>query len=223
MAREPRTVARNPMNREPARRRPHRAAGLTAVLSMALLLSLLAPAARAATEVDVTALARDDAVEVAARALVRAPVELVWQTLTDYDHLARFVPGIAESRVVSQQGRESIIEQRGGARFFFFSYPIRVTLRSNEHPFESIEVHLVQGNLRRLDGGYHLRAAADGNTELTWNGLVEPAQPLPAFVRVALLKRNIADQFAGMVREIERRASAAAAPVAASGPGPVSR
>jgi ribosome-associated toxin RatA of RatAB toxin-antitoxin module len=206
---------------EPARNRPRLRGCLAAV--QGLLLPLLPATALAATEVGVSAVARDDAVEVATHALVRAPLELVWQTLTDYDHLARFVPGIEESHVVSRQGNETIIEQTGGARFFILSYPIRVTLRSNEHPYESIEVHLVRGNLRRLSGTYHVKAGTDGNTVLTWNGLVEPAQPLPAFMRVALLRHNIADQFAGMVREIERRASAAAAPVAASESVPASQ
>jgi len=78
------------------------------------------------------ATARDAAVEVTAHAVVRAPAELIWQTLTDYEHLSRFVPGIVSSRVVSRQGTQLIVEQRGGARLWFFSYPIRVVLASRE-------------------------------------------------------------------------------------------
>jgi len=157
-------------------------------------------------DISVVATARDAAVEVTAHAVVRAPAELIWQTLTDYEHLSRFVPGIASSRVVSRQGTQLIIEQRGGARLWFFSYPIRVVLASRERPYEGIEVHLLQGNLRRLDGGYRIEPRPDGSTELTWSGLIEPETPLPAFIRTSLMRTNIADQFAGLVREIERRA-----------------
>ncbi len=178
-------------------------------LRLAFLLILGAAAcalARPAAEISVEATSQDDGVQVTARARVHAPAELIWQTLTDYDHLPQFVPGIDSSRVVSRQGAQLIVEQKGGVRWWFFSYPIRVTVASTERPYESIDVHLLQGNLRRLDGGYRIEPQPDGSTELKWQGLIEPDTPLPAFIRTALLRRSISDQFAGMVREIERRA-----------------
>jgi hypothetical protein len=107
---------------------------------------------------------------------------------------------------VSRQGGQLVVEQKGNARAWFFSYPIRVMVASTEHPYQGIDVHLLQGNLRRLDGGYRIEPQPDGSTQLTWQGLVEPDTPLPAFIRAALLRRSISDQFTGMVREIERRA-----------------
>jgi ribosome-associated toxin RatA of RatAB toxin-antitoxin module len=183
---------------------------LVVIVVCGALAAPAAPLARASGDISVSAVARDAAVEVTARAVLRAPTRLIWQTLTDYDHLARFVPGISSSRVVSRQGGESIIEQKGGAHLWVFSYPIRVTLHSNERPYEAIDVHLVQGNLRRLDGGYRIEPRPDGSTELTWTGLIEPDRPLPGFIRIALLRGSISDQFAGMVHEIERRAASGA-------------
>ena len=29
-----------------------------------------------------------------ARATLRAPLDVIWQTLTDYDHLAEFIPAL---------------------------------------------------------------------------------------------------------------------------------
>ena len=46
----------------------------------------------------------------------------------------------------------------------------------------------------------------DGRAELTWEGTIEPDAPLPAFIRTVLLRRSISEQFAGVVKEIERRA-----------------
>ncbi len=176
-----------------------------------VLVAPAAPLARPGADISVEAVARDTAVEVTAHAVVRAPADLIWRTLTDYDHLAQFVPGISSSRVVSRAGSQSIVEQMGGARLWIFSYPIRVTVYSNERPYQGIDVHLLRGNLRRLDGGYQIVARSDGSTELTWSGLIEPDRPLPVFIRTALLRLSISDQFAGMVREIERRAASLAA------------
>ena len=178
-------------------------------LRFAFLLALGAAAcalARPPADISVEATSQDGAVQVTAHTVVHAPAELIWQTLTDYDHLSQFIPGIDSSRVVSRQGTLLTVEQKGGIRWWFFYYPIRVTVASTERPYESISVHLLQGNLRRLDGGYRIEPQPDGSTQLTWEGLVEPDTPLPGFLRTALLRRSISDQFAGMVREIERRA-----------------
>jgi ribosome-associated toxin RatA of RatAB toxin-antitoxin module len=176
-------------------------------LAWLLALSACAAAgARPPADISVVATARGAAVEVTAHAVVRAPAELIWKTLTDYDHLAQFVPGIVSSRVLSHQGAQLVIEQAGGVRLWLFSYPIRVTVASYERPYQGIEVHLIQGNLRQLDGGYRIEPRSDGSTELTWSGLIEPDTPLPEFIRTPLLRRTISDQFIGMVREIERRA-----------------
>ena len=170
-------------------------------------LALGAPARSAdAVNVIVNFTAQDGAVQVSARAVVHAPIELIWQTLTDYDHLSQFVPGIDSSRVISRQGARLIVEQKGAARWWFFYYPIRVTVASTERPYESIDVRLLEGNLRRLDGRYHIEPRRDGGAEVTWQGLIEPDTPLPAFIRNAVLRRSISEQFAGMVKEIERRA-----------------
>jgi len=178
-------------------------------LRVAFLLVLGAAAcavARPPAEISVDATSQDAGVQVTVRAVVHAPAELIWQTLTDYDHLAQFVPGIDSSRIVSRQGSQLIVEQKGGAHWWFFYYPIQVTVASTEKPYESIHVHLLRGNLRRLDGTYRIEAQPDGSTQLTWQGLIEPDSPLPGFIRTAVLRRSISDQFAGMVREIERRA-----------------
>jgi len=176
-------------------------------LLWALMLgAVAASAAPPPTEISVVATAQDAAVQVTARALLHAPIELIWQTLTDYDHLARFIPGIASSRVVSRQGAQLTIEQVGTARLWFLTYPISVTVTALEHPYEGIDVHLLQGNLRQLDGGYRIEPRPDGTTELTWSGSIAPDAPLPGFMRTPLLRRTISEQFTGMVREIERRA-----------------
>ena len=61
-----------------------------------------ATAAQAADEVSVEATRRDEALEVVCRALLQAPLDLIWQTLTDYDRLAEFIPGMRRSRVLDR-------------------------------------------------------------------------------------------------------------------------
>jgi carbon monoxide dehydrogenase subunit G len=136
--------------------------------------------------------------------MLDAPLELIWQTLTDYAHLADFIPGMQKSRVLSQNGAVSVIEQVGAARFLFVSLPIEVTLASTERPPYMIEASLLKGNLKRLEGAYRIEPKAGGRMQLSWTGVIE-VESMPPLLGEMLMRSNIEDQFVGMVREIERR------------------
>jgi len=179
---------------------------LTAAALCCALLLAAAGAARAAEEVSVEATRRDDALELVCRAMLDAPLELIWQTLTDYDRLAEFIPGMRRSRLLERRGAVAVIEQSGDAGFLFFSFPLDVTLASTERPPHTLEVKLLKGDLKRLDGAYRIEPQADGRILLTWSGIVE-ALSMPPLLGELVMRANIADQFRGMVREIERRAA----------------
>jgi len=160
----------------------------------------------AAEDFSVTAHAEGQAVSVHARALVKAPHALIWSTLTDYDHLSEFIPGMASSKVLERRGPTAIVEQHGSAGFLFFSYGIEVVVASTEFKPEKIEVTVLKGNLKQLNGFYRVRRGKESGTfTLEWLGTIEPALSMPAFLGVPLIRGNIEDQFRGMVTEIERR------------------
>lgn len=163
--------------------------------------------ARAAEDVVVKASRDGDAIRVTARATIHAPLPLVWETLTDYDRLALFIPGMRRSRTVDHRGAAAIVEQRGEARLLMFSYPINVTVASVHVPPYVIEIHLLKGNLRRLDGAYRIEPLPRGGVVLHWSGLIEPDLPMPPIISEYLMRASLGDQFRAMVREIDRRAS----------------
>jgi ribosome-associated toxin RatA of RatAB toxin-antitoxin module len=163
--------------------------------------------ATGAEHVSVEASSHGAAVEVIARATIRAPYALIWQTLTDYDHLAEFIPGMVKSHVIGRRGSAAIVEQSGKAAILFFSYPIEVVVESFEQPPTLIGIRVIKGNLKQLDGGYRLEKIAGQRDAfvLHWSGYIEPSLPVPLFITVPLMRSNISDQFRGMVAEIERR------------------
>ncbi len=177
-----------------------------AFLSFALM---TATDAVAADRVAVEATMQDEGVAVHATATIKAPFEVIWQTLTDYDHLANFIPGIEHSRVIGRRGTTAIVEQTGEAGISVFRFPISVTVESSEHRPSAITIQVVSGNLRRLTGGYSLAPVAGQPNAfvLGWNGVIEPDIPIPDFIAMPVLKSNIEDQFLAMVREIERKAT----------------
>lgn len=175
-------------------------------LALSLLLAV-APRAHAAEELSVETTRRGDALEVVCHAELEAPADLVWQTLTDYNRLSEFIPGMRRSRVIVQRGPVSVVEQSGEVRVLFLTFPIEVTLSSLERPPHAIEASMLKGNLRRLQGTYRIEPQRGGRVVLTWTGVIE-AVSMPPLLGEIVMRSSIEDQFRGMVHEIERRSAA---------------
>lgn len=173
------------------------------------MLVLLAPvAALAAEDVAVETVRQGDVVEVRARATLEAPHAVILATLTDYERLQEFVPGLHSSRVLERRGPAVVVHQQGEAGFLFFTRPIDVVVESTERTPWLIEVRLLSGNLRQLTGRYEIEghaSGAAGKLVLRWTGTIEPERGLPPLFGELLVRANIEDQFFGMVREIDRR------------------
>ena len=173
-----------------------------------MLLAVQAAPGRAAEDLSVEAERRGERVEVRARALIAAPVAVVWEVLTDYEHLPRFIPGIAKSVVRLRDAGRVLVEQSGEARFLFFSFPIEVRLEVTERPPQWISSRAVAGNVRRMSGRYEIQPDTErGTVLLRYVGEIEPDFELPPLIGVAALRSTAAEQFTAMVAEIERRAA----------------
>jgi ribosome-associated toxin RatA of RatAB toxin-antitoxin module len=148
-----------------------------------------------------------NAVIVAASAKLRVSSALIWQTLTDYDHLADFVPGMTGSRVLARKGATITVEQTGFVGFLP-PFPVSIVVEVREDPPSTITMKLLSGNLRQLSGVYRIDNTAQGDENvLRWNGVVEPDIVLPPIFGAIVLRETIGDQFRGVVSEIERRAA----------------
>lgn len=172
------------------------------------LLAAQAGAASAAEDLAVTVERKGAWYAVRAHATVAAPVALVWQVLTDYENIPQFIPGIAHSAVLLRAQDRLLIEQRGEARFFVFSFPIEVRYEVQESAPHWIASRAVGGNLRRMSGRYDLHPnAVRPVVQLDYTGEIEPDFDLPPLVGPYALRSMVQDQFTAMVGEIERRAA----------------
>lgn len=194
-----------------------RAAGRLLGLLAALALLPLATAQEPG-QLDVQAERRNGLIEVLAQAVVRAPLSIVWATLTDYERLPEFIPGLETSKVLARDGHRITVAQTGHARFLFLSLPVAVTLESTEYPPHVVEVRRIAGTLRHLRGRYEATTLPGRLVQLRWVGSLSPEEELPPLISTALARLSIEDQFAGMVREIERRAGHQPAPAAPARP-----
>src|SRR4051794_30849379 len=58
---------------------------------------------------------QDNQVRVHVQSDVEVDRATIWSTLSDYDHLAQFIPNMSSSRTISRDGPNVLVEQKGTA------------------------------------------------------------------------------------------------------------
>src|SRR5258708_31783206 len=99
------------------------------VASCALLAAPCLPCSAApAHEIAIEIAREGEFVSVRASAELAASPRIAWEVLTDYDHLAEFIPDVRSSRVL-RRGPEGVLgEPKGEFGFLFFRHPIEATM-----------------------------------------------------------------------------------------------
>jgi ribosome-associated toxin RatA of RatAB toxin-antitoxin module len=143
-----------------------------------------------------------------ASGFARALPQQAWRVLTDYERLPEFIPDLQSSTVLSRHGETTLIEQRSTAGFLFFSQPIHIVVQAVEHPYSSIELMLVSGDLRRYEARWelapHLQQGWQG-TRVNYAGMMEPDFPVPPLIGTGIVRANVQKMMEATLAEIERR------------------
>ena len=116
------------------------------------------------------------------------PVEQIWQILTDYDHLADFIPNLAESRRIEHPEGGIRLEQVGTESLMKLKVCLRVVLDMVERFPHAIEFTMVEGDFRQFIGAWELEPLEQATvTRLRYVVTVLPGRTMP----MALIERNL--------------------------------
>lgn len=146
--------------------------------------------------------------EVTASTVVRATPRQAWDTLTDYDHLAGFVPDLRESKLVSRNGRIAVVEQRSQAGFLFVSQSVHMRLRVEETPLSAIDVTLIEGDMRHYAAHWKLAAESTvgiPGTRVDFHCAIEPDFFVPPLIGRPIVQAYVTKMLEAVMAEIERR------------------
>jgi len=174
------------------------------VASCALLAAQCLPRSAAGAEIAIEVVRDGEFVSVRASAELKADPRIAWEVLTDYDHLAEFIPDMHSSRVVQRNSDGVVVEQKGEFGFLFFRQPIEVTMAVSEEPPRRIVARAVAGNMKDMEGSYELQASEAG-LRLGYSGRFVPDFFLPPLIGLPIVRRSLERRFRAMVEEIERR------------------
>ena len=144
-------------------------------------------------------------VSIRAVTLVNADANVLWATLTDYNRLASFVPGMTVSRLVSPPNApKKLIEQKGEGGMLSLVLPDHVILELSERPYNRIGFRSVSGWVTSLEGEWLIRGDTAPVT-LAYRAHVVPALPPPPVLTDDYVQEEIRTRMNAVAREAERR------------------
>jgi len=158
-----------------------------------------------------------------------ADAQTIWDTITDYGALPRFMPGIhhchvSERRPLGDRDEHLVVEQRGEFRFVMFAQTMKVLLNiENRHLRTSVAkaVRFDLGSIftkRAIDvfeGTYALTPlpveGSSPRTHLVYTALIGLRLPPPPAIGNVAIRQNLVAQLEAVAREVARRAGRPAA------------
>ncbi len=89
---------------------------------------------------------------------VKAPEEVVWGMLTDYDHLHQTMPKVVSSALLENRGKIKIIEQTGRSGILIFERSVHFRLKVDEEFPKHLHFEQVDGDFKLYEGEWNLEA-----------------------------------------------------------------
>ncbi|MFC5479715.1 SRPBCC family protein [Massilia suwonensis] len=147
----------------------------------------------------------DRVYQIASSGTVAATPAAVWRILTDYNHLADYLPNLKSARVVSRNGDSVIVEQLGTARFLFFRQTIRLLVQVRERAPDRIDVSLIDGDMKVYRASWELSPVAGAaGTRLTYNATIVPKFHVPGFVGTDTVRQDVARMMEAVLVRLDR-------------------
>jgi carbon monoxide dehydrogenase subunit G len=141
---------------------------------------------------------------------VAADAATAWATLTDYDRMSGFVPGLAVSRRTGEERGIKLVEQRGEIRSGNLRVSYGNLLRVREMPPHGLDVTFAEGTFRNTQGAWRI-AQQGRELTLSYGLILDAASMPPMMLNSPLMPEQVRLWAEAMAAEIERRQAAAPA------------
>lgn len=136
--------------------------------------------------------------------VVAVPPAAALAVLTDFDHMAEFMPGLNSSRILARDGNVYRVAQQGRAQFGPVGFSYESERRIEVVDSTRILARALSGSAKRMASEMQLHPVA-GGTRLEYRIEIVPASWLPGVVGRSFFRSELAEQFSALEREMLRR------------------
>lgn len=146
-----------------------------------------------------------------AKILVTATPALVWSVLTDYTNFHKFLPHVVSSQILGIHGDRQVVEQIDSRQVFFINHQSRLRTENILKENQRIDFHLVDGDLKQLQGYWLLELVSTYPGAIPTQVLItqkidaQPKNGTPQGIFNGILKNSLQENLTAISKEIARR------------------
>ena len=130
------------------------------------------------------------------------PVSVLWEVLTDYDHLDRFIPNLSTSELVLRDGATVRVLQVGSQQLLGLRFSAQVLLELQEVLQDGLlRFRMLKGDFRRFEGSWQMRELPDGSS-LIYELTVQGCLGMP----IGLIEERLRDDLSSNLHAVEQEA-----------------
>ena len=147
------------------------------------------------------------------RILAKSSIDNAWQVLTDYNNFSEFLPGVASSELIENNGDRKVFEQINKIKALIFSIESRVQIATTESYPQQIAFEAVGGDLATLNGKWTLEpvspypSAPPDRVLITHEVVVEPAKTPSDSFFFGIYEDRLEEILLAIKQETEKRAN----------------
>jgi ribosome-associated toxin RatA of RatAB toxin-antitoxin module len=146
---------------------------------------------------------------------VDADQKTIWDVLTDYKDIPRFVGSMKISRVESRSGNDLVLYQEPEGGFLFFTKRLHLTLNVHETPEQSIDFKDASfKDFKHYEGSWKIKPILGESFEVIYTLDAQQNFDAPAFLASDVVSGGARDLLRKVREEIMKRKKAAQKPVA---------
>lgn len=106
--------------------------------------------------------------------ITKGKIDRAWEVLTDYDNFQDFLPNITSSKIVVNQGDRKIFEQVNVVDLWLFTEEFTMQIEAQETKLQKVKFRQFKGDLKKLDGTWHIEQLNTNQILVTHVVKVEP-------------------------------------------------
>jgi ribosome-associated toxin RatA of RatAB toxin-antitoxin module len=183
------------------------------VLFVISLIASAAPCAEAMAQVreteaaeapDVTVREQGGVYHVAATFSVATTVPVIFEVLTGYEQIPRYMPDVRSSRVIERGDGRAVVEQEAVARVMMFSKRVHLVLDVSEAPRTIHFRDRCGQSFEHYEGAWTLASKSPERVEVRYELAAKPSFDVPGFLLKRLLQRDAREMIRRLQIEMTR-------------------
>lgn len=173
------------------------------VLITGFLFTSSTPQAYAGQPVQISSAKNANTNTLSARAIVNAPPEVVWKTMTNYNNLSRILPGYKKSKLLSSAGSTKTVDFGLKVNALLPTYNYKCNIQENRQGYR-LNLKRVSGDFNSLDASYKLQPMNGGKqTMILYKLAIDPGTKIPGTTKI--LENNTKDSLAAIQKHVEQQ------------------